>query len=102
MPQQMRALASRMKNLQPKLLEFPNVEVVVENEVLLGDVLKIKGRIRATLAKELGNGNLDLTIRLAKAEEVKAVLSKREVLAELIKTNSGIKRLIESLHLEMG
>ena len=102
MPQQMRALASRMKNLQPKLLEFPNVEVVVENEVLLGDVLKIKGRIRATLAKELGNGNLDLTIRLAKAEEVKAVLSKREVLAELIKTNSGVKRLIESLHLEMG
>ena len=102
MPQQMRALASRMKNLQPKLLEFPNVEVVVENEVLLGDVLKIKGRIRATLAKELGNGNLDLIIRLAKAEEVKAVLSKREVLAELIKTNSGVKRLIESLHLEMG
>lgn len=102
MPQQMRALASRMKNLQPKLLEFPNVEVVVENEVLLGDVLKIKGRIRATLAKELGNGNLDLTIRLAKAEEVKAVLSKREVLAELIKTNSGVKCLIESLHLEMG
>ena len=102
MPQQMRALASRMKNLQPKLLDFPNVEVVVENEVLLSDVQKIKGRIRATLAKELGNGNLTLTIRLAKAEEVKAVLSKREVLAELIKTNSGVKRLIESLHLEMG
>ena len=102
MPQQMRALASRMKNIQPKLLDFPNVEVVVENEVLLSDVQQIKGRIRATLAKELGNGNLTLTIRLAKAEEVKAILSKREVLAELIKTNSGVKRLIESLHLEMG
>ena len=102
MPQQMRALASRMKNIQPKLLDFPNVEVVVENEVLLSDVQQIKGRIRATLAKELGNGNLTLTVRLAKAEEVKAILSKREVLAELIKTNSGVKRLIESLHLEMG
>ena len=102
MPQQMRALASRMKNIQPKLLDFPNVEAVVENEVLLSDVQQIKGRIRATLAKELGNGNLTLTIRLAKAEEVKAILSKREVLAELIKTNSGVKRLIESLHLEMG
>ena len=102
MPQQMRALASRMKNIQPKLLDFPNVEVVVENEVLLSDVQQIKGRIRATLAKELGNGNLTLTIRLAKAEEVKAILSKREVLAELIKTNAGVKRLIESLHLEMG
>ena len=95
MPQQMRALASRMKNIQPKLLDFPNVEVVVENEVLLSDVQQIKGRIR-------GNGNLTLTVRLAKAEEVKAILSKREVLAELIKTNSGVKRLIESLHLEMG
>ena len=102
MPQQMRALASRMKNIQPKLLDFPNVEVVVENEVLLSDVQQIKGRIRATLAKELGNGNLTLTVRLAKAEEVKAILSKREVLAELIKTNAGVKRLIESLHLEMG
>lgn len=101
MPQQMRGLSQRMKNLLPTITTFPEVEVVVENEVLLGELQNIKGRIRATLCKALDNGNIQLNLRLAKAEEVKVLMSKYEVLAELKENNPGIKMLLDNLKLEI-
>lgn len=102
MPQQMKGLSQRMKNLQPAILDYPNVEVVVENELLLGELQNIKGRVKATLCKALDNGNIELSLRLAKAEEVKVIMSKREVLDELKANNTGIKMLLETLNLEMA
>ena len=69
---------------------------------MLGEIQNIKGRIRATLAKALGNGNIQLLLRLSKVEEVKVLLSRREVLEEMKKTNPGVKMLLDSLELEMA
>lgn len=102
MPKEMIGLASRMKNIVPAITDYPNVEIVADNEILLGEIQNIKGRIRATLAKALGNGNIELTLRLSKVEEVKVLLSRREVLEELRNTNPGVRMLLESLGLEMA
>lgn len=102
MPKEMIGLASRMKNIVPTITDYPNVEIVVDNEILLGEIQNIKGRIRATLAKALGNGNIELSLRLSKVEEVKVLLSRREVLEELRNTNPGVRKLVESLGLEMA
>ena len=102
MPKEMTGLSSRMKNLLPKISDYPNVEVVVDNDILLNELQAIKGRIRATLAKALGNGNIELQLRLAKVEEVKVLMTKRDVLNELKANYPGVRLLYESLGLEMS
>ena len=100
MPQKMIALASRMKNMKPRIADFPNIEIVVDNQMLLDQVANIKGRIRATLAKTLHNGSVNITLRLAEAEEISRRMTKKEVFDELMKQKE-VKAFVESMGLEL-
>ena len=102
MPQKMIAMASRMKNMHPQILDFPQIEVVVDNKLLLDEMSGIKGRIRATLAKELHNGNITLEFRLAKMEEVGKILTRREIFDEVRKENPAIEKLRSLLDLNLA
>ena len=101
MPQQLAGLSARIKNLQPKITEFPNVEVVVDNQLLLDDITKIKSKILATLIKDLKNDDITLSLRKAKEEEVGRVLTRREQYMELTKKNKAVAKLQELLSLEL-
>ncbi len=100
MPQKMISLASRMKNMRPRIAEFPAIEIIVDNQMLLDQVETIKGRIRATMAKALHNGSITLTLRLAKAEEISKKLTKKEVFDELMKQKE-VRSFVESMGLEL-
>ena len=100
MPQKMISLASRMKNMRPRIAEFPAIEITVDNQMLLDQVDTIKGRIRATMAKALHNGNITLTLRLAKAEEISKKLTKKEVFDELMKQKE-VRSFVEAMGLEL-
>lgn len=100
MPQKMIALASRMKNVKPHISNFPEIEIVVDNQILLDQINEIKGRIRVTLAKALHNGNVNLTLRLAEAEEISRKLTKKEVFDELMKQKE-VRSFVESMGLEL-
>lgn len=102
MPQQMVGMASRLKNAVPKITEYPAVEVVFDNNILLNQVEKIKGRIRVTLANELHNAALTLNFRLAEGEEIKKILNKREVFEEIRIQNPAIEKLRSLLDLELA
>ena len=102
MPKEMIGMAQRMKNMTPHITEFPNVEVVVENEILLNQMEGIKARILATLAKELHNANIHFSLRLAEASEVKKVLNKRELFDQMRKENPAIETLRKGLELELA
>ena len=101
MPQQLAGLSVRIKNLQPKITEFPNVEVVVDNQLLLDDITKIKSKILATLIKDLKNDDITLSLRKAKEEEMGRVLTRREQYMELTKKNKAVAKLQELLSLEL-
>lgn len=100
MPQKMIALASRMKNVKPHISNFPEIEIVVDNQILLDQINEIKGRIRVTLAKALHNGSVNLTLRLAEAEEISRKLTKKEVFDELMKQKE-VRSFVESMGLEL-
>ena len=100
MPQKMVGLASRMKNMQPRISTFPDIEVLVDNQMLLDQVNEIKGRIRVTLAKVLHNGNVTLTLRLAEAEEISRRKTKKEVYDELMQKKE-VRSFVDSLGLEL-
>lgn len=102
MPENMRAMSTRMRNLSPVITDYPNVEIVAENQILYDQMLTIKSRIRATLAKCLKNGSLQVSIRLAKQEEIKPLLSPKETLDQLVKENTAVGRLVQSLSLDLA
>ncbi|WP_455541215.1 DNA polymerase III subunit gamma/tau [Prevotella fusca] len=101
MPDRMQALAQRMKNITPTITEFPVIQVLAENNIQLNEMLPIRSRIRATLAKDLHNGQIELVIRLAKREEIKPMLTPREALDKLMATNRPVRKLIETLGLDL-
>lgn len=102
MPKEMVGMAQRMKNMTPHITKFPNVEVVVENEILLHQMEGIKARILATLAKELHNANIHFSLRLAEANEIKKVLNKRELFDQMRKENPAVEALRKGLELELA
>ena len=95
-------LASRMKAIVPTITQYPNIEVVIDNQLLLNDILNIKGRILQTFKIGLGNQSVNINYRLAEADEVTKVLSKRELLENLMKENPSIAKLTQDLKLVMA
>ena len=95
-------LANRMKPIIPKITQFPNIEVVVDNQLLLNDIIKIKGRILKTFKMGLQNQSVNIDYRLAKADEVTKILSKREVLDKMMKDNPAVAKLAQALKLVMA
>ncbi len=102
MTKAMPGLAARMKNITPRITEYPNIEIVVDNRQLLEQIEQIKGRIRKTMAIYLHNGNIDFNLRLAKADEVKPIMTRREHYDKLLKENTAIEQLHRLLDLELS
>lgn len=101
MPRQMTATAMRLKNIVPKIGDYPNIELVIDNQLLIDEITPIKGRIQATMAKDLHNGSINFTLRLAETGETKIALTKKEQLEDMKKSYSPIKKLSDALQLEI-
>ena len=101
MPQQMTAMATRMKNMTPVITEFPHIEVVIDNEILLDQMKTIQKRIRNTLVTNLHNNDITLHLRLAKPDEVKKILNNREMLEEMRVKHPALEHLLGKLELEL-
>jgi len=101
MPQSMKGIASRLKNITPLISDYPVIEAVIDNQILLNQIADIKPRINATLAKGLHNGNIKINLRLAEAGEIKQIMSKRDVFDLLKKDNESFSKLCEKLELDL-
>ncbi len=100
MPEKMRAMAIRLKNIHPVITEFPTVELVVDNSILLDEVKKIESRIRATLVKTLDNGEIVFQYRLARPEELKQILSSDQIFEQMKAENPVLAELEKAFKLK--
>lgn len=94
-------LANRMKAVTPTITNFPNIEVVVDNQLLLNDILNIKNRIRPTFVQGLRNNQIQIDYRIAKADEIKKVLSKREVFDNIMDSNPAFQKMVSVFNLAL-
>ena len=101
LPQKQTAMAARMKNMSIRITDFPHIEVLADNEIMLEQVGNLKDWIRIQLASLLHNDNLDISIRLAKAEEMRKILTPKETFENMRKENPAIEKLKEMLNLEL-
>ena len=102
MPQKMKAMAMRMKNMKLHITTLPNIEVVVDNQILLTQMNEILARLEVTMAQDLKNKDVKISLRLAKKEELKPILTDREVFAKLLQNNHSLATLKEALKLELS
>ncbi|WP_288152148.1 DNA polymerase III subunit gamma/tau [uncultured Prevotella sp.] len=94
--------AQRLKNIRPTITDYPNIEIVFDNKIFLDEIKPIQGRLRATMAKYLHNGNIKFSIRLARQEEIKPVLTPLENFERMKTDNPAVKSLVERLGLELA
>lgn len=98
---EMKALASRMKNIKVEITDYPNVDIVIDNDILYKSVAPLQHRIVITLKKTLFNDNINATFRLAEQDEIKPILTRPEQFKQLVKSNKPLAQLIEKLKLEL-
>ncbi len=102
MPQRLSGIATRMKNMSPTILEFPAIEVMVENQLALEQMEQIKGSIVNTLKLHLHNNAITMSMRLAERHEGEKALSRREQYQLMEKENPSVAKLRELLDLQLA
>ena len=105
MPQkqpQLIGLATRMKNMNPVLLDLPHVELAVSNEMVKNEIEAIQGSVLATLRAYLHNSALTLTLRVVEQEAQEKPLSRLEQLEEMMKQNPALDMLCQEFDLELA
>jgi len=100
---QLIGIATRMKNMNPQITEFPQVEVTVENELIKQDMEAIYKSILKTLQLHLRNQQITFTILVSdQKDQTKKVLSRREQFEEMRKINPAVAKLQQELELELA
>ena len=102
MPQKYSAIATRMKNMNPEIKEFPHVVVTVDNQVILEQMQQIQKSILNTLKLYLNNESVTFELVLADISEPVKVLSRREQFEEMGKENPAVEKLRELMDLELA
>ena len=102
MPQEYSGIATRMKNMNPTITEFPQVEVVVDNTLIQQEMENFKGRIIKTLINSLHNESLTLEIKVAELKNRVRLLTRREQFEALSKENPAVEKLRQEFDIELA
>jgi DNA polymerase-3 subunit gamma/tau len=102
MPQHLSGIATRMKNMNPVIMEMPHLEVVVENQLAYDQMMEIKGSIVNTLKVYLHNNAITLDIKVAEHQEKVRILTRREQFELMEKEYPAVAKLRELLDLELA
>ena len=100
--QEMRSLASRMKNIQPLIVDYPHIEALFANQMLLDLVQPLMKRVLATLRRGLNNQQVTISFRLAEPEEKRHIPTKVEIFDRLKNESTALARMSDKLKLTIA
>ena len=102
MPQEYSGIATRMKNMNPVITEFPKLLVTVDNTLIQQEMENFKGRIVKTLANSLHNAGITFDIAVAEQTGRVRLLTRREQFEALSKENPAVEKLRQDFNLELA
>jgi DNA polymerase-3 subunit gamma/tau len=102
MPQEYSGIATRMKNMNPVITDFPKVEVVVDNTLVQQEMENFKGRIVKTLVNSLHNSDISLDITVAEMTDRPKLLTRREQFELMSKENPAVEILRQEFDLQLA
>ena len=102
LPKEEKANASRMMNLQPKLLNDTTFEVGVDNSMVEKYMTLLLPQIQNHLREKLHNRKITMTVRVLEAKEVVRAYSQVERFQLMSKKNPKLMKLKEVFGLELS
>ena len=102
MPQKLSGIATRMKNMNPTITDFPAIEIMVDNDLIKQEIEDIKGSITKTLQIYLHNNQLHIEVIVSEQQEMPKILSRREQYEEMAENNPAVAKLQQALDLELA
>ena len=102
MPQEYSGIATRMKNMNPVITEFPKLQVTVDNTLIQQQMEDFKGRIVKTLINSLHNVGITIDIIVAEQTGQKKLLTRREQFEEMSEKNPDVEALRQAFDLELA
>ena len=102
LPVEEKANASRMMNLQPKLLNDTTFEVGVDNGMVEKYMLQLAPEIQNYLREKLHNRKITMTVRVFEAKEVIRAYSQAERFQLMSQKNPKLMKLKEVFGLELS
>ena len=102
MPQKLSGIASRMKNMTPKIKDFPTVEIVADNQIIIEQMTPLMGSITEHLRALLENSHTTIVLRMAQPSESAPVMTRRQLFDTMAKENPAVEKLRQSLDLELA
>ena len=102
MPQQYSGIAARMKNMNPVITELPQIEVMVDNELVRKEMQDIFKNILKTLKIYLHNNEISLNILVSDKPGNKKILTRREQFEEMSQKNPAVEALRQAFNLELA
>ena len=100
LPLEHKAIAMRMQNIRPKLLDETNFEVVVDNEITAKDFIAFIPEMQTYLRDQLKNRKIKMTVRVSEATENVRAFSRVEKFQMMAQKNSTLLQLKEAFGLE--
>ena len=102
LPQEWRAMAERMKGIEPQPKDAVTAEVVVENKLVLDQFHRLEPYINTYLQARLNNGQATIQYRIREADERHRAFSEKEKLAAMLEKSAPLKALCEKLSLSLA
>lgn len=99
LPREHQAIAQRMRDMHPAILDADTLQVEVNNEQVAQALNEISPRILATLKSRLHNDFVKITITVQQAMQSMKRYSKPEMLQDMMAHNPALKDLVAALDL---
>lgn len=103
MPKEETAMATRMRNIHPQLVDDHTIRIEVNNQQVKDDIMNLMNRFFLSfLRNRLENDEVVLVCDVAKVQEVERIYSKPERLRMLKERNHYAAELTDRLHLKLS
>ncbi len=101
MPIERRAMAMRMKNMMPKLINATTFEIMANNPQICQYLQNLREHILQEMRTALCNNSIQMIVRIAEVQELEHITSKPALYKKMAEKNANLQRLAEMLKLEI-
>ncbi len=102
LPQEDTAMANRLRDTEPILIDGNSFEVLANNELVESEFRAFIPRILPFMRQRLGNSSLTMDVRIRKQEEKQRAYNRVEQFNMMCQMNDALKLLQQEFDLELG
>jgi DNA polymerase-3 subunit gamma/tau len=102
LPQEETAMANRLKDTDPSIIDANTIEVLANNELVEKEIKAFVPRLLPFLQNSLHNRSIQISVRTRKQEEKQRAYNRVEQFNMMCQINDALLKLKEEFDLELG